>query len=94
LHKYPNIQDYTAIIDTQDKVLKLLYSIVSQELDKIAKIAEFLTTEAINETVVPALAKIINNKLPDIRQALIRREISRGGPCLLDNNWRIVVECY
>ena len=53
--------------------MKLLYSIVTQDIEKNSKIAELLTKEAVSEALVPTLAKIISNKLPDIRQALLRR---------------------
>jgi hypothetical protein len=51
----------------------LLYSIISKDIDKTSKIAEFLAAESVNETVGPILAKIINNKLPDMKQAILRR---------------------
>jgi len=44
LHRYPNIQDYAAVIDTQDKVLNLLYLVVSREIEKASKLVEFLTS--------------------------------------------------
>lgn len=91
LQKYSQIQDYAIIIKTEDAILTLLYEIVAKNIDKAAKISSFLSQQGLDERIVPYIAKIISHKLTQIRQTLLRKEISRGGPCLLDNNWRIVV---
>jgi len=54
--------------------------------------AELLAEQGVDERVSNVLAVIVANKFADIRRELIRREICRGGPCLLDHNWRIVVK--
>lgn len=68
-----------------------MFLVVSRDLDKVSKISEMLTEEEVDERVAIALAGIAANKYADIRRELLRREICRGGPCLLDHNWRIVV---
>jgi hypothetical protein len=70
----------------------LLFLAVSRDLDKASKMAELLAEQGVDERVSNVLAVIAANKFADIRRELIRREICRGGPCLLDHNWRIVVK--
>lgn len=71
--------------------MRLLFLAVSRDLEKASKIAELLAEQGVDERVSNVLAVIVANKFGDIRRELIRREICRGGPCLLDHNWRIVV---
>ncbi len=39
LHKYDKIDDYTAIVQTEDTLLGLLYQIVGKRIDKSSKIS-------------------------------------------------------
>ena len=73
LQKYEQIEDYQIIVDSEEEILRLLFIIVSREIEKPSKISELLAEEGVNERINPILSLIINNKIADIRRELIRR---------------------
>ena len=69
----------------------LLRGVLEKELEKASKISEWIGEQGIETSIATILGKIMVNKLNDIRQVLMRHEITQGAPCLVDINWRVVV---
>lgn len=60
-------------MEAEDQIITISYQLVSNSVEKAGKIAEALGERGVDERILPFLAKILSNKMQDIRQTLLRK---------------------